>query len=383
VKVAIVVPYSWSFWGGVVEHADHQCRALRALGHDAWILMGSDPPGRLSAALHPRAARSEPPPPYVRALGRSVIVPANASHANIVLSPSAIVRLRRLLRREQFDVIHAHEPLTPVIGAAALLYAEAPIVATFHAAGPFAWRAIGQRSWGFLLERIDRRIAVSDAARETAAAYSPGDYEIIPNGVVLPPEVDVAGRHDRVVYVGRHEARKGLGVLLEAWPQVHAASGVRLRVVGADPLAVRLLMSRRRLPGTGVDILGVLTEQDLTAELLEAKALVAPSIRAESFGMVLTRALACATPVVASDIDGYNTVVDGDVGLLVPPGDPDALASAILVLLADESRRQALGEQARVRAESFSWERIARRLAHVYSDLHGLGSPEEPTSRRA
>ncbi len=382
-KVAIVVPYSWSFWGGVVEHADHQCRALRALGHEAWVLIGNDPPGRLSAALHPRAGRSESPPAYVRPLGRSVIVPANASNANIVLSPSAIVRLRRLLRQERFDVVHVHEPLTPVIGAAALLYAEAPIVATFHAAGPFAWRAIGQRSWGFLLERIDRRIAVSAAARETATVYNPGDYEIIPNGVVLPPEVDVAGRRDRVVYVGRHEARKGLPVLLEAWTRVHAATGVRLRVVGADPLAVRLLISRRRLPDAGVDILGVLTERELTAELLEAKALVAPSLRAESFGMVLTRALACATPVVASDIDGYRTVVNGNVGLLVPPGNPEALASAILALLADEHRRQALGAQARVRAESFSWEHVAERLAHVYSDLHGLDSPESPTSRRA
>jgi phosphatidylinositol alpha-mannosyltransferase len=108
--------------------------------------------------------------------------------------------------------------------------------------------------------------------------------------------------------------------------------------------------------------------------------LVAPSLRAESFGMVLTRALACATPVVASNIDGYRTVVNADVGLLVPPGHPEALASTILALLADEHQRQALGTQARIRAESFSWERVARRLARVYSDLHRPGSPKAPTS---
>ena len=94
-KVGIVVPYSWSFWGGVQEHADHQARALRDLGVEAKILMGHDPPGRLTKLLHPKEGRHTRPPDYVIPVGRSVIVPANASLPNIILSPPAMMRMRR------------------------------------------------------------------------------------------------------------------------------------------------------------------------------------------------------------------------------------------------------------------------------------------------
>jgi len=122
----------------------------------------------------------------------------------------------------------------------------------------------------------------------------------------------------------------------------------------------------------GVDILGFLSQEDLTAELLAAKALVAPSLGGESFGMVLTRGFACATPVVASDISGYRGVMDPDAGLLVPPGDPHALTEAVVALLEDEPRREALGRAAReIAQERYSWERIAQRLAEIYEAVAG------------
>ena len=123
------------------------------------------------------------------------------------------------------------------------------------------------------------------------------------------------------MFAGRHEPRKGLRVLLEAWPEMRRRTGARLRIAGADPLAVRLLLSRTHASDDGIDILGFLSQEDLTAELLSAKALVAPSLGGESFGMVLTRAFACATPVVASDITGYRDVMTPDTGLMCPPGD--------------------------------------------------------------
>ena len=138
-----------------------------------------------------------------------------------------------------------------------------------------------------------------------------------------------------------------LPVLLNAWPEIHRRTGARLRVVGADPLAVRLLLSRHRVPEDGIDMLGFLSQEDLTAELLRTKVLAAPSIGMESFGMVLTRAFACAVPVVSSDIDGYRDVMTDETGLLVPPGDPAALAEAVVSLLEDEQLRQRLGNAAR------------------------------------
>ena len=124
-----------------------------------------------------------------------------------------------------------------------------------------------------------------------------------------------------MVFAGRHEPRKGLHVLLRAWPRIRRATGARLSVAGADPLAVRLLLARLRVSDDGIDVLGLLSQEDLTAALLSAKVLVAPSLRGESFGMVLTRAFACATPVVASDIPGYRDVMSPEVGVLTPPND--------------------------------------------------------------
>jgi phosphatidylinositol alpha-mannosyltransferase len=375
-KVGIVVPYSWSFWGAVVEHAELKAAALRDLGVDVRLLMGADPPGSFTRALHPRLGRHGSPPPEVIPLGRSVIVPANDSLPNIVLSPRAVPRIKRALERERFDVLHVHEPMTPAICVATLALARVPIVATFHAAGELGWLKLGKPVWGFLLDRIDHRIAVSEQARDSAARHFPGAYEIVPNGVLVPPEADPGAREHRVVFVGRQEPRKGMHVLLQAWPEIYRETGARLRLVGADPLAVRLLLARLRVPDDGVDILGFLSQEELTAELLAAKALVAPSVGGESFGMVLTRAFACATPAVASDIAGYREVMTTETGLAVPPGDPRALAGGVIALLEDEPRRRVLGVAAReLAAERYAWDGIARRLLGIYELVAGRAAP--------
>ena len=133
---------------------------------------------------------------------------------------------------------------------------------------------------------------------------------------------------------------------------------------------MRLLFARLRVSDEGVDVLGFLSQDALTQELLAAKSLVAPSLGGESFGMVLTRAFACATPVVASDISGYRGVMEPEAGRLVPPGEPTALADAVVELLADEQAREQLGTSARaIAVERYSWDRIAQRLAEIYGSL--------------
>jgi len=372
VKVGIVVPYSWSFWGAVVEHAELQAEALQRRGIETRTIMGNDPPGSFTRVLHPRLGRHGSPPPDVIPVGRSVIVPANGSLPNIVLSPRSVLRIRQALERERFDLLHLHEPMTPTICIAANALARGPMVATFHANGPLGWMKVGKPVWGFLADRLDARIAVSGPAAETARSWLPGEYEIVPNGVLIPPEADAGGREHRIVFAGRQEPRKGLAVLLRAWPEIYRRTGARLRLAGADPLAVRLLLSRERVDDEGVDVLGFLTQEDLTSELLGAKAFVAPSLGGESFGMALTRAFACATPVVASDIDGYREVMTPDTGLTVPPGDEQALTAAVAELLADEPRRRALGEAARrIALERYSWDDVAARLEAIYERVAG------------
>ena len=372
-KIGIVVPFSWSFWGAVVEHAELQAAALEDLGHEVRLVMGNDPPGQFTRALHPRVGRHGNPPPNVVPVGRSVIVPANGSLPNIVLSPRAYFRIRAVLERERFDVVHLHEPMTPAICTAVLLLARTPVVATFHASGELGWMKVGGPIWGFLIDRVDHRIAVSERARASQQRWLPGEYEVIPNGVLVPDEAPAGGREHRIVFAGRHEPRKGLQILLRAWPEIRRRTGLRLTVAGADPLAVRLLLTRLRVPDEGIDVVGFLSQEELTDALLGAKALVAPSLGQESFGMVLTRAFACALPVVASDIPGYREVLEPDASVSVPPDDSGALVDAVAALVADEERRRTMGERARaIAVERYSWPRIARRLAEIYEQVTGI-----------
>lgn len=374
-KIGIVVPFSWSFWGAVVEHAEAQAAALEDLGHEVRLIMGNDPPGQFTRVLHPRVGRHDDPPPNVIPVGRSVIVPANGSLPNIVLSPRSLFRIRRAFERERFDVLHLHEPMTPTICLTALMWARCPMVGTFHASGELGWMKGAKPLWGFLIDRIDHRIAVSERAHESQRRWLPGDYEVIPNGVLVPESAPAGSREHRIVFAGRQERRKGLHVLIRAWPEIRARTGLRLTIAGADPLAVRLLLTRLRVSDDGIDIVGFLTQDELTQTLLGAKALVAPSLGQESFGMVLTRAFACALPAVASDIPGYREVLEPDASVAVPPDDVAALVEAVCALVDDEPRRESMGRVAReIAVERYSWPGLARRLEQIYEGVTGIAS---------
>ena len=368
-KVGIVVPFSWSYIGGVSEHAEAQAEALEQIGFETRLIMGDDPPGSVSRFFHPDAGRLDKRPSRVMSIGSTVTVPANNSRTHIVLSHVAEQRLRRLLKREQFDLLHIHEPMTPALCVATLAIAQSPIVATWHAHGELGWLRAGVHIWGFLIDRIDVRIAVSPMAAESAARWLPGDYRVIPNGVLTPPEADPRHRDDHVVFIGRHDPRKGLATLLKAWPEVHRATGARLRLIGTDPLQYRLLHTRLRVDDAGIDVLGIVTNEVRTKELLRAKVSVTPALGGESFGLVLAEAFACATPAVASDIPGYAAVAIPEAAALVPPSDPAALAAAIVDVLSNEERRVEMGRAARRHAlANYGWDDIARRLEEVYEE---------------
>src|SRR4026208_1506546 len=132
-KVGIVVPFSWSFWGAVVEHAELQAAALRDRGHDVRLIMGNDPPGQFTRALHPRVGRHGQPPPEGIPIGRSVIVPANGSPRTI--PPSARSRspgCRGGRDGGVLNLLHRREPMTPTPCIAALAFWDGPMVGTHH-----------------------------------------------------------------------------------------------------------------------------------------------------------------------------------------------------------------------------------------------------------
>ena len=368
-KVGIVVPFSWSFWGAVNEHAELQAEALGRLGIETRTIIGNDPPGTFTRALHPRHGRHGEPPDDVIPVGRSVIVPANGSLPNIVLTTRVLRKAAAACSSEErFDVIHLHEPMTPGICVSALAGAKCPVVATWHAAGELNWHARRRADLGLPdgEDRLpDRRLRAGAAV---CVAMAAGAYDVIPNGVLVPPAATSADREHTVVFIGRHDPRKGLPVLLNAWPEIHRRTGARLRVVGRRsarraaaalaPPGAREGHRRARLSQPG-------GSHRRAADGRRCWRRRRSAWRASAW--CLTRAFACAVPVVSSDIDGYRDVMTDETGLLVPPGDPAALAEAIVTLLEDEPLRQRLGAAARaVAVERYAWDSIAERLAEVY-----------------
>jgi phosphatidylinositol alpha-mannosyltransferase len=329
VRVGLVCPYSWSVPGGVQSHVAGLARALGDLGVDAEVLAPSD-------------TTSDD----MLALGRSVPIPSNGSVQRVALSPAAVARTARAVRGRGYDVVHVHEPMLPAVGLTALAAARVPVVATFHMyRQALLWYAVFGPVVRAAARRIDAFLAVSPAAAEYARRGTGRELEIVPNGIdvaafaALEPE----RRGNRILFIGRDEPRKGLRVLRDAHARLERPA--ELVLVGPN---------------------GHVPDAELRRELARADVLVAPSLGGESFGIVLVEAMAAGVPVVASDIPGYREVLPGAAGVLVPPGDPDALAQAIGGLLADDERRARLGAAGRLEAEQYAWPRIAQRTLEIY-----------------
>ena len=288
-----------------------------------------------------------PPDSGVTPLGDSIPTAVNGSMAPIAPDPSAQLRTIRALRDERFDVVNLHEPFAPGVTQTALLSRQQPIVGTFHAAGENAAYRWLNPIVRWMAGKIDLRCAVSEDARAMAHHFVGGEYEVVFNGVELEPYVTaVPSPKDEptIFFLGRHEPRKGLAVLLEAMGEMPA--GVRLWV-GSDGPETEAL--RREVAGdVRIEWLGRLSDAEKMARLKAADVFCAPSLSGESFGVVLIEAMAASTAVVASDLPGYaNVARAGRDALLVPPGDAAALAAALRLVLTDQTL--AAGLVARVR----------------------------------
>ncbi|GAA1833780.1 glycosyltransferase family 4 protein [Pseudonocardia ailaonensis] len=356
-KIGIVCPYSLAVPGGVQAHVVDLARALRSLGHDVSVLAPAD--------------EDTVVPDFVTPAGKALGVPYNGSVARVTFGPVTYARAKRWLAANRFDVVHLHEPTTFSVSVLALLAAEGPIVATFHTSTE---RSRTLQAFGGvlrpLMEKVTARIAVSTLARRVQVEHLGGDATEIPNGVDVArfargPLLPRYPRTPTIGFVGRFtEPRKGMPVLLSALqdPALRELDA-RLLVVGrgnpddlrreAGPVADRL------------EILGAVDERTKAAALRSVDVFCAPNLGGESFGMVLTEAMAAGAPVVASDLESFRRVVDG-AGVLVPPGDAAALAAALGGLLADPLRRAALSAAGRQRAETYDWPVVAAQVLQVY-----------------
>src|SRR5215218_8631722 len=372
-RIALVSPYSWTYSGGVNRHVEALAEQFMARGDDVRVLAPWDPPDAISRRLH----RSEPElreaPDYLVPLGRTLGIGANGAVSNLSVHPAGPIALRRELRSGNYDVVHVHEPLAPLVGWDAMVSRDAPVVGTFHA---YSTKAFPNHTATLLgarrrLNQLSARLAVSEAAAWTGRRWFGGDYTVVPNGVDIeaapqgpkPPSDEL-----RLLFVGRAEDRKGLPVLLSAFQALVEHVPSRLTIVGADPAEISRRVADPDLM-CQIDVLGKVSDSVLWRQLGEADVLCAPSLSGESFGMVLIEAMAAGTPVVASKIAGYSDVVTNGVdGILVPPADPQALAEELQLLAHEPERMVAMGAAGRRSAERYAWPVVADEVTKVYEE---------------
>jgi len=355
-RIGLVSPYSLTVPGGVQSQVLALGRTLRAMGHRVRVLGPCD---------------GAPPEPGITPLGNSIPTLVNGSIAPVAPDPSCALRTIRAIRDEAFDVVHLHEPLVPGPCETVLMLNNVTTVGTWHASGSsIAYRFPGTR---ILANRISHRVAVSKDASEMAKRGLGGDYTLLWNGIEIErfakaepwPTEDYT-----ILFVGRHEPRKGLAVLIDAIEAggSRLPSALKIWIVGHGPETESL---KQRVAGDErFEWLGAIDDHEMARRLRGADVFCVPSLRGESFGVVLLEGMAASTPVIASDLPGYRNVVrDGDEALLVPPGNADALADALQGVLRSQTQSDELVAAGWARAEEFSMMRLAERYVQIYESV--------------
>jgi len=369
-KIALVSPYDFAHPGGVPNHISSLEHYLTLMGHEVKVIA---PASRAVTAFGDRFIP----------IGKPRSIPSSGSVIRISISLRLASTIKEVLNREKFDIIHLHEPFMPMLCSAVLRFSNTVTVGTFHAADGkpgYNWgRPISTWMIKRRLPKLHGKIAVSNPAMKYHSRYIPGPFEIIPNGVdtkhfnpeVAPIEEFCDGKKN-ILFVGRLEYRKGLNYLLKAYLQVKPQiPDSRLIVVGPGTRLRKRYekwIQRNRLED--VIFVGYASEEDKPRYFKTADVYCAPSTGHESQGIVLLEGMAVGTPIIASNIEGYASVVThGEEGLLVPPRNEYELARALIYLLEDESLRQQMGAKGRITADNYSWERVAQRVADFYAKV--------------
>jgi len=379
-KIALVSPYDFNFPGGVAHHISSLEKQFTKLGHDVRVIA-------------PASKRETDFGDRFIPIGRPRSVPTSGSIARITLSLRLGGKIKEVLEREKFDIIHLHEPFMPMLCSAVLRFSNAATVGTFHAAAgrpgySFGW-PISALMIQERLHKLNARIAVSIAAARYTKRWIPGKYDIIPNGIdldVFNPDVAPLPEYKdgklNILFVGRLESRKGLVYLLKAYRRIKKTlPDTRLIIVGPGKrLRGRYERFVRNNKLEDVIFTGHVPQDMLPRYYQTADIYCSPATGRESFGIVLLEAMALGKPVVASSIEGYRCVVtNGIEGILVPPKSDKKLAQALMQLATDPEMRHRMGENGRQKAQEYSWEKVASQILDCYHKV--LSTPRKPKHR--
>lgn len=360
-NIGMVCPYGWDTPGGVQIHIKELAEFLIDLGHQVSVF----------APVSDESATKEP---YLVSAGRPVSIPFNGAVARILFGPVASSRVRQWIAGGEFDLLHLHEPAIPSLSLLACWAAEGPMVGTFHAASPKqrAILAIGPILEP-VLEKLTARIAVSEMARATLKDHFETEAVVIPNGIN-------AGKFDHanvnpdwqgeqtIGFIGRfEEPRKGLEVLLAALPTVLQVFPM-LRVIVAGPGDQTDLVKKLDPTVRGrLTFLGKLSENEKVAFFHSIDLYVAPNTGGESFGIILTEAMASHTAILASDIPAFGQLLDhGQYGALFRSEDSLDLARALIELLSNKAERNQLSARGFAHSRKYDWASVAEQILDVY-----------------
>jgi len=342
-RVALVLPYALSVFGGVQEQVLAMSRVLSARGRDVLIVA----PDASDDTVYDTSAR-------VLRLGPRWSLPANGSRAPLTISPLAAWRAKEAVDAFNPDVVHFHEPFAPLLGWSVLRHHARPAVATFHRSGNGPALRLTKPLLERLATHLDVAVSVSTSAARTIEDACGLKSDVLFNGFEM--ERFVATPRQRAAekvlfYVGRLEQRKGVATVIEAVHH-HNARSERpwlLIIAGDGPERARLQALAAR--AQRIVFIGPVSDEEKRAWMRRADALIAPSTRGESFGLVLLEGMASETVVVASDIEGYRAA-GGKYATIFTPGNVSSLEGAIIRALEGESEK-AIAE-AREHAERWS-----------------------------
>lgn len=353
----VVLSNASTAWGGVHQVTEDLARGLVARGHE--VVVFCRPDSRLESRMRP-------------------IVPCEAVLRGMDFHPLVLARCARALRRHRPDVVLALMKKDVRLTAPAARLLGIPAVVRHANDRPLRDGAYHRWLYGRLPAH---QIVNSEATRRTLLASAPWldprRMTVVHNSIDLdrfrdaaPADLDLPAGALAVGFVGRFEGRKGLIELLAAWPSVAAAvPRAHLVLAGAGELEDEVARRARDLPR--VRLLGLRT--DVPAVLRALDLLLVPS-RWEGFGMVALEGLAAGTPVIAARASSLPEIVrDGVDGVLVPPGDPAALAAASIALLGDDGARARLRTAGPARAAQFSPDRMIDAFEAVLRSASGAG----------
>ena len=363
-KIAMVSPYDFTWPGGVTAHVAQLARELGRSGHEVQVLAPYSP-----SRMNQDAEQFIP-------LGRSVPLPSGGSTARVCLSWWVYPKVRAILKREGFDIVHLHEPMAPILPLCVLEFSNSVNVGTFHASYSH------QRLYTLthpIIKRWHRRlhgaIAVSPAARRYVNQAFPGDYKIIPNGIDVdhfalntPPWPQYQDGKTNILFVGRLEKRKGLRYLLEAYSKLKwEMPNTRLLVVGPgrpDEGSFEIIGARGL---QDVELVGKVSYEDLPRYYASADIFCSPATGAESFGIVLLEAMAAGKPIVASNIEGYSGIIShGQQGLLVPRKNSEELAKSLSLLIDNPELAHSMGSRGSQMVQKYRWAAVASQVEDYY-----------------